>query len=995
MHVESGVRIIPAHNDLVTLLSHELSQFSAEQMKDLIVVLPTQRLGQYLLALLASQHKVFLAPTILTLENFVQKNIASEGRVKHILTSNSEELLLVSLIEQGKFIHLQKGHEHEIREFFSQIAQVELGAKAFVNLRDFLLKDVYRDEAHVGSLLERIDELARLYEDYQLLLAERDAQPLDIFLAACVQRLCQDWLEMSHVPSGLWIYFACFTTVKAYNRKLLKLLASKKNVTLLFSEPPNLLGAENPLQDLLESLLDRAVPTARQNDLALSVDSTRVVASHSVLSETYEAINRVKYYLSHKCPPSRIGLLVTDEKTYGPILTMMLAEESFKANMAIAQAFAKTELGSWLVCFLKFLVSFRNSSGKAVKTIDEKTKFREFLCHPLTQNKIQSLQSPLVLLKMHATLSRYETFAESLLDLELGPVLGQLNEAMDTLLVAVRKNKREPLSVWQDEFTKILSFFKLSPENLDVSKQFPSSDLEAFASFLALFDQWAHCWDSKLSAGDCFIALMDKVQSLDTRSVGFPLEGVQIVNLVEARYVPFEVMIVLGCTEGRFPKGLPNDRLVTDLLKVKLGLPGWQYIEALEDTTFHLLCSQAEYFTFLYSVSPDYGSTCRSRFVEQILCQNRAILEQARSEWMGLGSQTSGFHNPSTVDLIRGDYPSERQKLFEKVSASSLSQLFNCPYQFLLTKLGVRKREDDSSSLWEGRWLHEILESFYTGKLKGESVCEPLPQRLLLKKEEIFNFAISRLSKLTELCLPEEVKDSPFYWHVMHFSWPRFAQHWMKFFDPLGDSFVFELSKSLKEYSLAGTELPFDRKYNLESSLLGTLDSLDHFGHGAVLTDYKRKGVGRQAEVESGLSPQLTLYALALSKNTFKGDEAFLSKCLVGYWSIIEGRWQARAVGEELKAWASEKSLVSKTVPSLHNLVEKLQRMWADSLDRLFDQIQPFAPQTTKACDFCPLPGVCRKEDQVYLEIDHPISPMSNSEISLGAYDDFASTESL
>ena len=75
----------------------------------------------------------------------------------------------------------------------------------------------------------------------------------------------------------------------------------------------------------------------------------------------------------------------------------------------------------------------------------------------------------------------------------------------------------------------------------------------------------------------------------DCRFIGYPLKGIQVISLPEARYVPFQAIVILGCVEGVFPKSLPQDVLVDDWIKRKLGLRGWSYIESLEDTTFQLL----------------------------------------------------------------------------------------------------------------------------------------------------------------------------------------------------------------------------------------------------------------------------------------------------------------------------------------------------------------------------------------------------------------------
>jgi len=955
MFPESGVRIFDAENDLIAQLSSELDCFSAEELRELLIVLPTQRLAPYLLATLAAKHGSFVAPTVLTLETLIHQHANDALKSNTILSPSAEELLIASLLKQGNFRHLQKGHEHEIREFFSQIDSFHLKDNAFSRLRSLIRKDIYRDEWHIGSLVERVDELHVLYKRYQDLLKSKNAMSSDQFAVQCVQDILNDWKDLKTLK-WRWTFLACFTTVKPYCKDLFRLLAKKENLSLLFTEAPKVLGHHSPLKELLEYILEKEIPVAHHEDLPLIKENTRIVACDSIFAEVQEALACIRKYLDQGCPESRIGLLVSHEKTYAKILASALEKEKFKSNLAIAQPFSQTLLGSWLLRLFKYLLASRSHAQDRKTQQNIKNLLSDFLSHPLTskslapERTVESIQ----ILQYELASSDAENAWEA------DPFVKNIFYMLFPLQTLLKEQKKEKLLIWNSALREVIANFRLPEQK--------RSEEEAMHQFEDFCEQWSHCWDASVSGSEFLHALVNRVQSLETRSVGFPLEGVQVVDLIEARYVPFEVIVVLGCVEGRFPRSLPNDRLVGDLLKVRLGISGWQYIEALEDTTFHLLCNQAKYFSFLYSLNKDFGS--RSRFLERIVGQDRG-LALAHNE-SSLLLRCPGTHIvpsgqlPGHDGAPKGRFTADRYALFEHISASSLAQVFRCPYQFLLNKLDVKAKEEDSSSLWEGRWLHEILEAFYTGELRGHRHFESLPQKLILKKSQIVPYAEQRLHILTEHCLPNSVKGSPFHWHLLHFAWPRFAQHWSKFFEEeTEDSWVFSTKQSLKEYSLVGKGLPLDRKTDRWSSLLGTLDSLDSYSEHTVLVDYKRKHVDAVSEVVSGLSPQLPLYALAMAQNRFYEDESFLDRCLVGYWSIIEGRWQARGVGEHSKTWALEKKLVSAQTPLLHNIVDTLQTLWDQTVFTLLQEQKDFAPQANEACDYCPFSGICRIEEQV------------------------------
>ncbi len=948
MEAKAGVHILSGQDDLVDSLSQELLRFSAEDLKDVLIILPTQRLGQYLLAMLGQANTTFLAPTIWTLETFIQRHSPQMFEGMTTLSPGAEELLLASLLRQNTFKHLQKGHEHEIREFFSQILQAGIGESAFAQLKQLIQKDIYRDEEHIGSLVERVSELQILYHQYGELLRSKKAIRSEALAIASVKKMLESFANDASLQGWRWVYVACFTTTKHYCRPLLRALSQKNNVSMLFSEAPKLLGSHSPLGDLLEYIVGAPVPCA-QEDLVVDRERTHVLALSTRLEETKAALATIRSYLEQGCPPSRIGLLVSDERSYGKILAMLLEKESFRTNLAIAQPFAESALGSWLIVLIQYLARLSTNYSSQEQKKEDLRALRNFVCHPLSARAlVENHEDAQAQIDLHYDLAK----GEDGISPEWMSLLTRYLEPYSQL-----SNTRKPqlLSQWQSALARVIDNFGI----LAKPDEFKRSDIEAFEQFNDFLEQWALVWEGKVSGRECLFAMLDKVQSLETRSVGFPLEGVQVLDIIEARYVPFEVVIILGCTEGRFPRSLPNDRLVSDLLKVKLGMPGWQYIEALEDTTFHRLCSQARYLTFLYSVNPDYGSICRSRFIERLLAQDQAQLVATQQDTKVQLAEAS-LALPAD-DEVKGNFEGARSEFFQQVSASSLSQLFRCPYQFLLSKLGVQKKADEAPSLWEGRWLHEILEAFYSGQLQTEQVLPALADRILLRDEEIVPFALERLRVLTDFCLPDNIKGSPFYLHLMHFSWPRFAHYWASLFEPKSNgTSVFAPLYSFKEYTLAGKGLPLRQGTQKWASVLGTLDSLDCMSNRSVLVDYKRKGVDTLVDVVQGLAPQLPLYALAMAQNRFEEDRSFLDSCLVGYWSIVEGRWQARGVGDQVRTWALDKKLASAQTPSLSHLVDNLQLLWSETTQMLLQEAQAFSPVESDACKHCAFKGICR-----------------------------------
>ena len=310
-----------------------------------------------------------------------------------------------------------------------------------------------------------------------------------------------------------------------------------------------------------------------------------------------------------------------------------------------------------------------------------------------------------------------------------------------------------------------------------------------------------------------------------------------------------------------------------------------------------------------------------------------------------------------------GAYVQDRLQLFRQISASSLSFLFTCPYRFLLHKLQLREdlSEEKQKTLWEGRWLHQIFEAFYTGQIEGKRIITPLPRKLTLKTNEIIEFAVERLSVITKKSIPSDLQGSPLQLHLAKYAWPRFAKHWASFFRQVNtQESIFETQAVLCEHAV-DTQSHSLKLWEESVQITGSLDNFVSFNGHFILTDYKRKGVDSVAQVQKGLAPQLPLYALAMQENPQTCE--LMTKGVSGYWSIIEGKWYPRAKSSGPSDLSSETKLCSSQTPIIEQQIRTLQALWQEVVQSFVVEKKPFQPQVSEACDFCSFHGICRKND--------------------------------
>jgi RecB family exonuclease len=995
---------------LVRALVSELEQMTGDALQKTVVVLPTQRLAIWVTAALAKKRTSFVPPTFFTLESFLRHSfkIFTEGTDKSPAPQLSDleaELLLAGLIKQHGFRHLRMGHEHEIHQLFAELSDWGLTEQGFVELEKVASENVYLSDKSVDTLKERIAELKILHGIFLSELNRLSAYPKSQILA----QECAALPSLIAGASPPWnaLFLVGFTSLKSHVVPVLRALLAKEGTRVWVNTPPDLAGSRNPLQQIIKDLgsenegVDTTqvnsgnVALEKQPNLGGVKDETaspiKVVEMPSVLAEVAYALRLAQHAVEREgFPPSRVGILVSDDDTYGPPLRALVPRLGLETNMAISTPLMGTPLGTWIAALLELLRGDQKISHLLA-----------YLAHPYTLGS-SSLS--------RATL--YQDIAETGVPTGLGPLLASkaLTKATkDYIQESLRpfedfllrsKAERQPFVTWMDLLGPALEWAlaraltaeekeqttaegreRENKQNSEIHPALSSAVLrsarEALGSVLDSLHAIGPDMAGKFSKNDFLTLISQRFLTPDCRDVGEPLRGIQILSIEEARYIPFEKLIILGAAEGQFPRALPKDHLLDNYFKTRIGLPGWQFLEAIEDTTYHLLKARIDGLTLLYPEKQGTSPVVRSRFIESALVLGEAEFakESGEDQLYGLlrpwdaAPLSESREETSPGVSVQGLYKGDRETLLLTASASGLTALIRCPYRFLLEKLGVRalvlKEEDDPQN--EGDWLHQVLEAFFTGQVGRQTVAEPLKISGFPNGVEDFRtYALERLNTLTSKLAPENLGDAPVKLHLRVFGWPAFVEHVIK---------VYGLTQQEKERSAADrgmreTAIGHTRPVTLRVGshrvrLRGSIDAVDHVGPMHLITDYKRRGTPSRGEALRGLSPQLTFYALAYAQEF---EDRPIAQGVIGYWSILNGQWTSITSGTGVQDFARDLSLISsRDKSSLEEAVTQLLGLWQWRLDTLLSPAGLFRPDPSE-CGHCPYSGVCRRDDPVYSE---------------------------
>ncbi|MEH1007605.1 PD-(D/E)XK nuclease family protein [Winogradskyella sp. ECml5-4] len=253
--------------------------------------------------------------------------------------------------------------------------------------------------------------------------------------------------------------------------------------------------------------------------------------------------------------------------------------------------------------------------------------------------------------------------------------------------------------------------------NFDSNKQHHSLELEYLYRFNTLFNQLSKL-DTTYKYLESIIALQSIYKELLSSETldfkGEPLEGLQIMGMLESRVLDFETVIISSVNEGILPSGKTNNSFIPFDVKIENNLPTFKEKDAVYTYHFYRLLQRAKNVYILYNTEIDaLKGGEKSRFLTQLEVEGiHEIKNSIVSPDVPIVEQklTEITKTPSVMEQIK--------VLSEKgYSPSSLTNYIRNPIDFYYEKiLGIKEFEDVEENIAAntlGSVIHNSLEDFY------------------------------------------------------------------------------------------------------------------------------------------------------------------------------------------------------------------------------------------------------------------------------------------
>ena len=320
---------------------------------------------------------------------------------------------------------------------------------------------------------------------------------------------------------------------------------------------------------------------------------------------------------------------------------------------------------------------------------------------------------------------------------------------------------RKP-SGWRDLYKYILEVIDIvSTLNIDGEESAFRSEFLAtiYDSVVKLANVVDSCGEVKGFTDDIARSLLRRhLQAERIPFTGEPLEGLQVMGILETRNIDFRNVIILSMTDSNFPGNRSADHsFIPYALRYGFELPTAEHHEGVYAYYFYRLISRAENLYMLYSSQADDKSSGEpSRYIRQLEYESNFPIQHKSV------SIDVKFTDQSMREVVKeGRILEELQKLLNEgtISPTAFSTYVKCPMQFYykyIEHLRIDEElEDNIDALTFGNIFHHAAELVYQD-LKNQQPIGELLKRKLKKVDEYVDQAISQIYfKRKDGVLPE------------------------------------------------------------------------------------------------------------------------------------------------------------------------------------------------------------------------------------------------
>ncbi len=239
-----------------------------------------------------------------------------------------------------------------------------------------------------------------------------------------------------------------------------------------------------------------------------------------------------------------------------------------------------------------------------------------------------------------------------------------------------------------------------------------------------------------------FVTIYKQVADLAEVSFeGEPLEGLQVMGVLESRVLDFDNVIITSLNEGKFPAGKSANSFIPYDVKMELGLPTFREKDAIYTYHFYHLLLRAKNIYLLYnSNSEGLDAGEKSRFITQLILDPQVNHNIKVNNYFAKSPDT--ISEPLVIE--KSELLQNRLKEIASdkgFSPSAIGNYMRNPMQFYMQRvLGIRELDEVEENIalnTLGTIIHGALEELYNPVINQKLTIAMVDEMLQKYQTEI------------------------------------------------------------------------------------------------------------------------------------------------------------------------------------------------------------------------------------------------------------------
>jgi len=285
--------------------------------------------------------------------------------------------------------------------------------------------------------------------------------------------------------------------------------------------------------------------------------------------------------------------------------------------------------------------------------------------------------------------------------------------------------------------TNLLQVLDFVLTRLSNAKTLKKIDAELFVKTIQELNRLHDTFNMHISKEEIPFVIYLVQKSLKAIAVplsGDPLNGIQVMGLLETRNLNFDKVVILGFNEGIIPKSSIGNSFIPDSIRRVYGLPVLENLDAISSYMVYRLLQRANNINFVYnSLTDESTSGEASRILKQL--EYESGFDFAYQE-LNLDVKTEQSRDVQ-IEKTGNDFIQQKLRRYldktKSLSPSALTQYISNPIDFFFNYIAEIKEPKEISAVVEaneiGSILHKVMEYFYADLRKAEITAELIRER--------------------------------------------------------------------------------------------------------------------------------------------------------------------------------------------------------------------------------------------------------------------------